>query len=138
MMISPNNLITFLILFFLFNLQIFAGKDEKNKCDKYIEKGYLDSKNLSKPPILKISFSLKDFFPKEAKEKGIKTGKTVLQIFINKKGKLVCTSILQKSEGYGFDEAAIQIIRKARFRPAEANGKQVDSYVNLPVEFSLE
>lgn len=130
----------FLILFFFLNLQLFAGKDEKdkNKCDKYIDKGYVESKKLTKPPILKINFSLKDFFPSAAKEKGIKTGKSIVQIFLNKKGKLVCTSIVQKSEGYGFDEAAIQIIRKARFRPGEVNGKQVDSYVTLPVEFSLD
>lgn len=127
-------------LIFLLNLSIFAGKDEKdkNKCEKYITKGYVESKKLTKPPILKINFSLKDFFPAQAKEKGIKAGKSIVQIFLSKKGKLVCTSTVQKSEGYGFDEAAIHIIRKARFRPGEVNGKQVDSYVTLPVEFSLE
>lgn len=127
-------------LIFLISLQVLAGKEEKqkNKCDKYIEKGYKESKLLTKKPFLKIDFKLNDYFPKAAKEKGIKTGKTIAQIFINKKGKLVCTSIVQKSEGYGFDEAAIQIIRKARFRPGEINGKQVDSYVTLPVEFSQE
>jgi protein TonB len=132
--------ITLLILSLFLNLQLFADNDEKdkNKCDKYITKGYVESKKLTKPPILKINFSLKDFFPNAAKEKGIKTGKSIIQIFLNKKGKLVCTSIVQRSEGYGFDEAAIEIIRKAKFRPGEVNGKQVDSYVTLPVEFSLE
>jgi TonB family protein len=127
------------LLFFL-TLSLFAGKEEKdkNKCEKYIAKGYQESQNLTKKPVLKIDFSLKDYFPKAAKEKGIKTGKTIVQIFLNKKGKLVCTSILKKSEGYGFDEAATQIIRKAKFRPGEINGKHVDSVVALPVEFTVE
>jgi len=115
-----------------------ASKEEKDKCDTYIEKGYQESKVLTKKPIIKINFSLKDFFPKEAKEKNIKTGKSVVQIFLNKKGKLVCTSIRQKSEGYGFDQAALQILRKAKFRPGEVKGKPVDSYLTLPIEFSSE
>lgn len=130
--------IPFLLLFI--SLSLSAGKEEKdkNKCEKYIAKGYHDSKELTKKPKLKIRFNLRDYFPIAAKEKGIKTGKTIVQIFLNKKGKLVCTSILKKSEGYGFDEAAIQIIRKAKFRPGEIKGKQVDSIVVLPVEFTLD
>ena len=132
--------IFFILILLLLNINSYAGKEEKekDKCEKYISKGYLESEKLTKKPILKIDFSLKDFFPKAAKEKGIQKGQTIVQIFINKNGKLVCTSILKKSEGYGFDEAALQIIRKARFRPGEVNGKQVDSFVILPVEFSLD
>lgn len=119
-------------------MAIFSEQDDKNKCEKYIAKGYINSKSLSKKPVMKINFSLKDFFPKEAKEKKIKTGKTVVQIFLSKKGKLMCTSILQKSEGYGFDQAALNVIRKVKFRPGEKDGKPVDTYLSLPVEFTSE
>ncbi|MBL0263110.1 MAG: hypothetical protein IPQ05_04365 [Leptospiraceae bacterium] len=69
--------ILFILMLFLLNINSYAGKEEKekDKCEKYISKGYLESEKLTKKPVLKIDFSLKDFFPKAAKEKEFKKDK---------------------------------------------------------------
>jgi TonB family protein len=133
----------FLIIFSLLFLQVFAGKKEvKTKvkpksCEKFLE-SYHSQKELTKKPFVKINFKLSEYYPKKAKEKNIRSGETLVQVFIDKTGTLTCSKILKKSEGYGFDAAALKIIKNANFKPGEIDEKKVDSYAVFPVKFSLD
>lgn len=41
-------------------------------------------------------------------------------------------------KGFGFDEAAIEAVKKARFTPAKKDGKSVPMRVKIPIRFTLE
>ncbi len=120
----------------LLNLHSIKKDHKKKSCEKF--DNFLTTSKLTKKPSIKVDFKLADFYPKSAKEKNIRVGETKLKVFISKKGKLVCHSILKKSQGYGFDEAAVSIIKQAKFRAGEISGKPVNSYVVLPIKFSLD
>lgn len=126
------------ILFLICVFSLFSSKKDSKKksCEKFDD--YYEINELTKKPKLKINFKLSDFYPSKAKEKNIRVGETKLKVFINKKGELVCHSILKKSQGYGFDEAAVSIIKKAKFKAGEINSKPVNSFVILPIKFSLD
>ena len=51
-------------------------------------------------------------------------------------GKLLRASV-KKSGGNGFDEAALEAVRKAKFRPAMHNGRPTACIVLLPIHFTL-
>ena len=128
------------VLFFLVILiSIYPKKKEPKikNCDSLLEK-YQPVRNLTKKPFVKINFKLSDYYPNEAKKKNIRKGESSLRVFIDKKGNLACYTIIKKSEQKEFDEAAIKIIKKAKYKAGEINSSPVDSYVVFPIHFSLD
>ena len=59
-----------------------------------------------------------------------------MELTINAEGRLMNASI-KKSGGNGFDEAALEAVRKASFRPATHNGRPAACIVLLPILFTL-
>ena len=61
-------------------------------------------------------------------------GEVLLELTLEADGRLLGVSVL-KSAGHGFDEAALEAVRRARFRPAIRNGRPEACIVLLPVHF---
>lgn len=64
-------------------------------------------------------------------------GVVIVQAIINKQGNVTDVKVL-KGLPMGLDQAAVEAIRKWRFEPATLNGKPVDVYYNLTVNFTLQ
>ena len=74
-------------------------------------------------------------YPRLAQRKGIE-GQVLMELMIDAEGRLMSASI-KKSGGNGFDEAALEAVRKAIFRPATQNGRPATCIVLLPIHFTL-
>jgi TonB family protein len=73
-------------------------------------------------------------YPAEAKKAGI-TGKIIIKVLISKTG-LVLESEMVKSIP-GLDEAAIEAIKKVRFKPGKFEGKPVEVWIRIPISFEI-
>lgn len=82
------------------------------------------------PPQLKTQISPK--YPKEAKKKGIK-GKVYVKVYINEKGIADDAIILQGIPE--LNQAAIDAVKKAKYKAAKLKGKPVGVWVNLSLNF---
>ncbi len=76
-------------------------------------------------------------YPEIAQEAGIE-GVVVVQAFIDEKGRVKETLILKGVPNTGLDEAAMEAIRKTRFRPAKQRERAVGVWISIPVNFSLK
>ncbi len=95
-----------------------------------ISKRTLKANKYDIPPQLRTSISPK--YPKEAKKKGIK-GKVYIKVFIDKTGKATKTIVLK-----GFPElnqAAIDAVIKAKYKPAIYQKEKVGVWVTLFLDF---
>jgi TonB family protein len=82
------------------------------------------------PPQLKTQ--IKPKYPSEAKKKGIK-GKVFIKVFIDENGEATEVIVLR-----GIDElnqAAIDAVKKAKYKPAKYQGEVVGVWVNLSINF---
>jgi protein TonB len=64
-------------------------------------------------------------------------GVVIVQAIINKEGSVENVKVL-KGLPMGLDQAAIDAIKRWRFKPATLNGKPVTVYYNLTVNFTLQ
>ena len=76
-------------------------------------------------------------YPEIAQEAGIE-GVVVVQAFIDEKGRVKETLILKGVPNTGLDEAAMEAIRKTRFRPAKQRERAVGVWISMPVNFRLK
>jgi len=76
-------------------------------------------------------------YPEIAQEAGIE-GTVFIQAFIDKKGRVIETTIVKGIPNTGLDEAAIEAIRKTRFRPAKQRERAVGVWISIPVNFRLK
>ena len=76
-------------------------------------------------------------YPEIAQEAGIE-GIVIVQAFIDKKGRVKDTLILKGVPNTGLDEAAMEAIRKTRFRPAKQRERAVGVWISIPVNFKLK
>ena len=76
-------------------------------------------------------------YPEIAQEAGIE-GVVVVQAFIDEKGRVKETLILKGVPNTGLDEAAMEAIRKTRFRPAKQRERAVGVWISIPVNFKLK
>ena len=76
-------------------------------------------------------------YPEIAQEAGIE-GVVVVQAFIDEKGRVKETLILKGVPNTGLDEAAMEAIRKTRFRPAQQRERAVGVWISIPVNFRLK
>ncbi|HEX2251845.1 MAG TPA: TonB family protein [Thermoanaerobaculia bacterium] len=64
-------------------------------------------------------------------------GVVIVQAVIDKEGRVTDVKVL-KALPMGLDKAAVDAIRNWKFKPATLNGKPVDVYYNLTVNFTLQ
>ena len=76
-------------------------------------------------------------YPEIAQEAGIE-GVVVVQAFIDEKGRVKETLILKGVLNTGLDEAAMEAIRKTKFRPAKQRERAVGVWISIPVNFRLK
>ena len=81
--------------------------------------------------------SIRPQYPEIAQEAGIE-GVVVVQAFIDKKGRVKETLILKGVPNTGLDEAAMEAIRKTRFKPAKQRERAVGVWISIPVNFKLK
>jgi len=99
--------------------------------------GYLYSFNGDRPPVPCIDFDLSRYFPKAAKDANISSGTVILQVQVDEFGRLNGARVVSHRAGYGFDEAAMTVIRLARFSPGLQKGRPVKMTHKIPVRFVL-
>ena len=75
-------------------------------------------------------------YPEIAQEAGIE-GTVYVQAFIDVKGRVKELKVIKGIPNTGLDEAAIEAIRKTRFRPAKQRERPVGVYISIPVNFKL-
>ena len=80
---------------------------------------------------------IRPIYPEIAQEAGIE-GVIVVQAFIDEKGRVKETLILKGVPNTGLDEAAMNAIRKTRFKPAKQRERSVGVWISIPVNFRLK
>ncbi len=75
-------------------------------------------------------------YPRLAREGG-KEGTVLLCLTIDERGRLLNVAVT-KGAGFGFDEAALEAVRNASFKPAMKNGVPMMCKAQLPVHFVLK
>ncbi len=76
-------------------------------------------------------------YPELARKAGIQ-GKVYIQAIVNSQGVVVNVSILSSTApDLGFEEAAMEAVRRWKYKPGEQNGRPVDVYFNVAVEFTI-
>ncbi len=100
--------------------------------------GYLFSFNGDKPPTPILDFNPRDYFPAQAKSANISEKTVVMLVQVNEDGSLESAKIVSGKAGYGFDEAAMTIIKRVRFSPGYVQGKPRKMAHRMPILFSLD
>jgi protein TonB len=76
-------------------------------------------------------------YPKRARRKGYE-GTVVLEVLVNRNGKVDDLRILASS-GYAIlDRSAVKSVKTWSFKPAKKGNDTVDMWVQVPVRFKLE
>jgi protein TonB len=75
-------------------------------------------------------------YPPIAREAGIE-GTVVIQAFINDRGVVTETVVAKSLPGTGLDDAAVEAIRRTRFKPAKQRDRPVGVWLTIPVMFKL-
>lgn len=76
-------------------------------------------------------------YPEIAQEAGIE-GTVVIQVFVDAKGRVRETVVLKGIPNTGLNEAALEAIRRTRFRPAKQRERAVGVWISIPVNFRLK
>ena len=87
------------------------------------------------PPVPKTP--IRPEYPEIAQEAGIE-GTVYVQAFIDKKGRVKEVSVVKGIPNTGLNEAAMEAIKKTRFRPAKQRERAVGVYISIPVHFKLK
>jgi protein TonB len=75
-------------------------------------------------------------YPFEAAQKGIE-GRVTLRFVVDSTGQAQEPEVVDSEPPGVFDEAALAVVKKYKFRPAMKSGKAVDCIVKAPIKFSL-
>ncbi len=75
-------------------------------------------------------------YPEKARKEGIE-GKVIVKVKVNEKGKVAETKVLF-TDSELLNKSALDAIKKAKFSPATKNGKPVEAWVTVPVQFKLQ
>jgi protein TonB len=75
-------------------------------------------------------------FPLQLRRDGV-SGVVAVTIVIDETGAVI-SSTVAKSTNPGFDEAAMDAIKKWKFKPAQKDGAAVKMKVTVPIRFNLE
>jgi len=100
--------------------------------------GYYFSFRGDKAPFPVIDFNLSKYFPKEAKRANITDKIVRVRVQVDADGKLKSVRVVSKKIGYGFEEAAVKVMQKVRFRPGYIAGRPTKMTHEFPIHFILE
>lgn len=75
-------------------------------------------------------------YPEIAMEAGIE-GTVIVQAFINNKGVVEETMILKGIPNTGLNEAALEAVKRTRWKPARQRDKKVGVWMSIPINFKL-
>jgi TonB family protein len=89
---------------------------------------------LTRPPAL-LQFA-EAVYPKEALEAGI-TGSVGLVVEIDDKGQVASAQVTEPA-GHGFDESALEAVKRFQFSPAEIDGKPAAVRIAYRYQFTIE
>ena len=78
----------------------------------------------------------KIIYPEIAKRAGVE-GKVYVLAFVDESGTVTDAKII-KGIGAGCDEAALDAVKKTKFKPGKQRGKPVKVQVSIPVVFKLQ
>ena len=78
----------------------------------------------------------KIIYPEIAKRAGVE-GKVYVLAFVDESGTVTDVKLI-KGIGAGCDEAAMDAVRKTKFKPGKQRGKPVKVQVSIPVVFKLQ
>ncbi|MCG8605648.1 TonB family protein [bacterium] len=76
-------------------------------------------------------------YPEIARKAGIE-GRVIVQVLVSEKGEVVKTRVIKSLGHSGCDEAAVEAIRKVKWKPALQRDKPVKVWVAIPVIFKLK
>lgn len=100
--------------------------------------GYLFSFNGDRPPSAIIDFDLRRYYPAAAKSANVLEYTVTVLVQISEAGALMGASIASGQAMYGFNEAALKVVNRARFYPGYKDGKPVKMAHYLAIRFVLE
>ena len=89
---------------------------------------------VDQPP--KLIRAVNPRYPFEAAQKGIE-GRVMLRFVVDSTGQAQEPEVVKSDPPGVFDEAALAVVKKYKFRPAMKGGKAVDCIVKAPIKFSL-
>lgn len=117
-----------------------ADQTDVNKVsgDGTDEEGYLIGYKVDRLPELVIDFDVNNYFPKEARRADITQKTVTVLIKIDETGAVKGAKIVSEPAGYGFDEAAMKVVNRMKFKPGYLKGQPVKMIVKLPILFMLE
>ena len=75
-------------------------------------------------------------YPEIAMEAGIE-GTVIVQAFINNRGVVEDTMILKGIPNTGLNEAALEAVKRTRWKPARQRDKKVGVWMSIPINFKL-
>jgi len=75
-------------------------------------------------------------YPPEALQRGIE-GKVILELLIDSQGHVASARVI-RGAGYGFDEAALEAVKKFLFKPARLKGQAVPVRITYTYTFILD
>lgn len=75
-------------------------------------------------------------YPFAAAQKGIE-GRVMLRFVVDSTGKAREAAIVESEPEGIFDESALSVVKKYKFKPAMKDGKAVDCIVKVPIKFTL-
>ena len=76
-------------------------------------------------------------YPEIARKAGIQA-EVLIELIIDEAGRVIHTKVIKVSEkGYGFEDSAIDAIKRLRFKPVEQNGRPIKVKVIYPIHFVL-
>jgi len=92
--------------------------------------------NVSNPRMIPDS-KVEPVYPEEARLKSVE-GSVILEAVVLKDGTVTVAEILRSTRpGFGFEEAAIAAVSQWRYEPALMDGRPVDVYFTIFVDFKL-
>ena len=84
-----------------------------------------------------LSTSIPIHYPLELWDQGIE-GRSVLKVRVTDLGGVDSVVILESSGHAAFDSAAVRGVRALRFTPTRRDGRAIEAWAHVPVEFSKE
>lgn len=75
-------------------------------------------------------------YPEWARQRGWQ-GRVILKVLVTKDGRVGRVETVRRS-GHGLlDRTAVRVARALRFRPAQKNGRPIESWVRVPVKYVI-
>ncbi|HEY1405400.1 MAG TPA: energy transducer TonB [Spirochaetota bacterium] len=100
--------------------------------------GFLFSFNGDVVTQIITDFDVRQYYPAAAKEANIRQYTVVVLTQIDENGKLVSAKVISGKAPYGFNEAAMKVVNRARFSPGYKSGKRIKMTHPFPINFVLD